>query len=296
MSVNILYGNLPPHLWETISDSVRFVAGALEECGVAVKTGVNQIDRQGVNLFLDRFYVEPNFPLQLKSSDVRYGLICTEVLTTNGGWNYGAEGDDPATFAAFELAAKNAEFVWCLLEESVEACLAINPNSAYLPYGYLPQMETLNRQLADQRDIDFLMCGIPSERRQKLVDEISAAGHEVYYPGLPIPAHLRDVLLARSRINLSLQKTSRHKIISVTRICHSVINRVPVLLEYEGPETLYTKYCLTAAPHELVGKCSDYLINTDLDVWAEERYQRLKEEMHMKTIMEKILNETLPNV
>ena len=102
--------------------------------------------------------------------------------------------------------------------------------------------------------------------------------------------------MARSRVNLSLQKSTRHKIISVTRICHSVINRVPVLLEYEGPATGYTEYCLTASPDELVEKCSQILGNTDLDVWAEERYQRMKEEMPMKSIMENLLNETLPDV
>ncbi len=295
MTVNILYGNLPPHLWETISDSVRFITGGLEECGVAVKTGVNQIDRDSVNLFLDRFYMEPNFPLQLKTGGVRYGLICTEVIAPDGTWNYGAEAEDPATVTAFDLAAKYADFVWCLLEESVEACKAINPNSAYLPYGYLPEMETVNRQPNDHRDIDFLMCGIPSERRQLLVDEITAQGHEVYYPGLPIPAHLRDSLMARSRINLSLQKSTRHKIISVTRICHSVINRLPVLLEYEGPETRYTRYCLTASPEVLVEKCGHYLTQTDLDVWAEESYQSLKEDMPMKAIMENLLNESLPD-
>ena len=154
MTVNILYGNLPTHLWETISDSVRFITGGLEECGVAVKTGVNQIDRDSVNLFLDRFYMEPNFPLQLKTGGVRYGLICTEVIAPDGTWNYGAEAEDPATVTAFDLAAKYADFVWCLLEESVEACKAINPNSAYLPYGYLPEMETVNRQPNDHRDTD----------------------------------------------------------------------------------------------------------------------------------------------
>src|SRR3990172_2016955 len=98
MSFNILYGNLKPHLWETVSDSVRFVRHALEAGGV------------------------------------RYGLVCTEAVAPDGTWNFGAEGDAPGTFAAFELAARNADFVWCLLEESVAACSAMNERTAYLPF------------------------------------------------------------------------------------------------------------------------------------------------------------------
>tara|TARA_B100001964_G_scaffold106403_1_gene118875 strand:+ start:321 stop:527 length:207 start_codon:yes stop_codon:yes gene_type:complete len=48
------------------------------------------------------------------------------------------------------------------------------------------------------------------------------------------------------------QKTDHHSIISVTRICHSVINRVPVLLEFEGAANQYTNLCITAGPGNII--------------------------------------------
>ena len=51
-------------------------------------------------------------------------MVCTEVISPNGIWNYGAERDVPGTYAAFELAVRNADFVWCMLEASLEACRA----------------------------------------------------------------------------------------------------------------------------------------------------------------------------
>ena len=292
MNVNIMLSNLKPHLWEMVADSVRFVAGALEACGAEVKIGTSQLDPDALNLFFDRFYVEPNFPTQMKMGGVKYGLICTEVIASDGTWNFGAEGNDPATFAAFELAAKNAEFVWCLLEESVEACRSINPNTAYLPFGYLKSMETLKCRTEAEKDIDLLMCGFPSNRRQKIVTELSEAGHEVYYPAMPVPTYLRDSLMERSRVNLSLQKTEGHSIISVTRICHSVINRVPVLLEHSSSSNQYTELCIMAGLGDVVpiaGKC---LAQDDLLELAEQNYQKLKTTLPMDEIMADVLENT----
>ena len=294
MNVNIMLSNLNPHLWEMMADSVRFVSCALESQGLEVRTGTSQLDPNALNLFFDRFYTEPSFPNQLKMTGVKYGLVCTEAIAPDGTWNYGAEGDDPATLAAFELAAKNAEFVWCMLEESVEACSVMNPNTAYLPFGYLRQLETIKQLPDDERDIDFLMCGLPCDRRQRLVTEISSAGHEVYYPAMPVPTYLRDALMARSRVNLSLQKTDHHSIVSVTRICHSVINRVPVLLEYTGATNAYTDLCITAGPDELIQTANDCMGDIDLATLAEQSYETLKANLPMDKIMIEILETTWP--
>ncbi|MAF46918.1 MAG: hypothetical protein QGH73_01535 [Rhodospirillales bacterium] len=293
MEFNILLGNLKPHLWEMVSDSVRFVRLALEACGANVRVGTNQLDAKAINLFFDRFYEDQNLPHQMKVAGIRYGLVCTEVLSADGIWNYGAEGGDQGEFAAFELAARNADFIWCLLEESVPACTAMNPNSAYLPFGYLPEMETLVPKPAAARDIDLLMCGFPSPRRDAIMAAFAADGRAVCYPGIPVPSHLRDALMERTRINLSLQKTEAHEIISVTRICHSVINRIPVLLETTDAEAEFAKLCLTTAPGEATRAAARYLDGTDLEAWAETRYQEFADTMPMPPIMARVLAATV---
>jgi hypothetical protein len=292
MDFNILLGNLKPHLWEMVSDSVRFVRLALEAQGASVRVGTNQLDNRAINLFFDRFYEDQNLPHQMKLAGIRYGLVCTEVLSTDGTWNYGAEGGDGAAFAAFELAARNAAFVWCLLEESVPACAAMNANTAYLPFGYLPGMETLTRAPGHSRDIDVLLCGLPSPRRDAIMREFADDGLAVCYPAMPVPAHLRDALMERSRINLSIQKTAAHEIISVSRICHSVINRVPVLLETSYGSAPLAKLCLTGMPGEAAA-AKRHLQETDLEAWAEARYQELADTMPMGATMKRVLAETL---
>ncbi len=293
MDFNILLGNLKPHLWEMVSDSVRFVRLALEAEGATVRVGTNQLDNHAINLFFDRFYEDQNLPHQMKLAGIRYGLVCTEVLSADGTWNYGAEGGDGAEFAAFELAARNAAFVWCLLEESVPACAAMNANTAYLPFGYLPGMETLRRAPAHRRDIDVLLCGLPSTRRDLIMQAFADDGLAVCYPAIPVPAHVRDALMERSRINLSIQKTDAHEIISVSRICHSVINRTPVFLETSHADTSFAKLCLTANPGDAAAAVKGHLRDTDLEAWAEARYQELKDTMPMAKPMQRVLAETL---
>jgi len=295
VNINIMLGNLKPHLWEANADSVSFVKGALEANGVTVKLGIEHLDPDAINLFFDRFYLEPDFPVKLKAAGVKYGLVCTEAIAPDGVWNYGAEKEEPETMAAFELAARNAEFVWCQLEESVDACRAMNPNSAQIRYGYLESMKGINLVPKDDRDIDLLMCGMPSPRREKIMDALAADGHRTYYPGQPVSAYIRDALMARSRLSLSLQKTDRHKIISVTRICHSVINQVPLLLETSDSDAAYAHYCLTTTGETVLDDCRAHLEGTDLDAWATERYQQLADESPMAKMTAELLDETILN-
>ena len=293
VTINIVLGNLKPQLWATNADSVSFVKGALEANGVSVKIGLDNLDPDAINLFFDRFYIEPNLPVKLKAAGIKYGIVCTEVISPQGIWNYGAEGDEPYTFAAFELAAKNAEFVWCQLAESVEACREINPNSAHLKYGYLSTMESFSRLPAVDRDIDLLMSGMPSKRREKVVEALCDAGHRTVYPGQPVPVYIRDALMARTSLNLSLQKTNKHQIVSVTRICHSVVNRVPLLLEISTSENEFARFCLTTTGEDILHDVRAFIDDTDLDVWAEDRYQQLADELPMGTLMADLLAQTI---
>jgi hypothetical protein len=293
MSINILYGNLQPHLWEPISDSIRFVRGALTANGVATRVGTNQLDPNALNLFFDRFYLEPDLPLVLKVGGVRYGLVCTESITPDGTWNYGAEGDTQDNLTAFALAVRQAEFVWCLLEQSVEYCRTLNPRTEFLPFGYLESMETLADTPWQDRDIDALLCGLPSKRRERVMDALTEQGYRTCHPGRSVPMAVRDALMERARLSLSVQKTDRHDIVSVARISHSVINRVPLLLETADIENRFAKYCLVAAPGTVADIAARHLGETDLEAWARARYDEFKAEMPMASIMRRVFDATV---
>ncbi len=271
MSFNILFGNLKPHLWETVSDSVRIVRYALDAVGMETRVGTNQLDPNAINLFFDRFYDDPTLPVQMKAGGVRFGIVCTEMIGLDGTWNFGAEGDQPGVAAAFELAARHADFVWCFQERALPACRALNPHSAYLPLGYLEAIDTLADTPWSGRDIDVLLCGLPSPRRDAISAAFTERGIRTCYPGIPVPMVVRDALMERARINLSVQKTDRHDVVSVTRISHSITNRVPLLLETADLDNPFTKYCLVAEPGTAIETAARHLRETDLEAWAKAR-------------------------
>ena len=175
----------------------------------------------------------------------------------------------------------------------MEVCREINPNSAHLKYGYLSTMESFSRLPAVDRDIDLLMSGMPSKRREKLVAALCDAGHRTVYPGQPVPVYVRDALMARTSLNLSLQKTNKHQIVSVTRICHSVVNRVPLLLEISTSENEFARFCLTTTGEDIFHDVRAFIDDTDLDMWAEDRYQQLADELPMGTLMADLLAQTI---
>ncbi|MAV88691.1 MAG: hypothetical protein CMM67_10660 [Rhodospirillaceae bacterium] len=293
MIINIELNNLKPHLWGMLSDTIDFVRIALEECGIKVKVGVNQLKPDILNLFFDHFDTNPSLPLKMKILKIKYGLVCTEVLSVDGIWNSGAEGRTKSSVVNFQIAAENAEFVWCLFEESVEACRKFNPNTIFLPIGFLERLKpNYNLRNKEDLDIDFLMCGVPTAHRKGVTDALKSRGHNVSYFNQPIPVYLRNSLMQRSQINLSIQKTCRHRIISMTRICHSVINRIPVLLEYSGPANIYSDLCLVAGSDEFVDKAEFFLNEIDLFDLANEKYKYLEKHLPMKSIMKEVINRT----
>ena len=66
MKINIEVNNLKPHLWGMLSDTIDFIRIALEECGIQVMVGVNQIKPDILNLFFDQFDTNPSLPLKMK--------------------------------------------------------------------------------------------------------------------------------------------------------------------------------------------------------------------------------------
>jgi hypothetical protein len=121
---------------------------------------------------------------------------------------------------------------------------------------------------------------------------LAAQGHRTCYPGMAVPLTVRDMLMERSRLSLSVQKTDRHDIVSVTRISHSVINRVPLLLETADTDNRFVKYCLAAEPGTVAQTAARHLRETDLEAWARARYEEFKAEMPMAPAMRRVLDAT----
>lgn len=301
MKFNLSFGNgfvpgLTAHQIFTMlssgTDMVRFIRYALEDGGHRVSVNRTYVDSSAVNLFFERFRIPEN-ALELRRRGYRYGLICTEPLTTEGQYNpfeYDAEASRLA-YESFAISVQNAEFVWYLLESAGPLCKKLNPNSHFFPFGFVSDYAELSAPAAREFQIDFFISGQISEHRQAVAQELQRRGFVVELTAFE-PTFIRDSVLERSRATLSIQKSARHAIFSITRVHHAIMNRVPIIVEYEGPPIYLASYCLVAPPTAFLDVCTDFAKRGNVAAHAQAMYDRLQREMPMKPVMEKLVRDS----
>jgi hypothetical protein len=284
------------HLFKQLSvmaDLSDFLRAALEDCGHLVSVGVGDARKDAINIYFEWFLKSPQYSEMLKVTGRRFGIICTELLTEDRRYSPFDHDVDRSRmiFENFARDARFADFVWCLMEESVPICRAINPNSHFLPLGFVERSKRLAPRDPADCYIDFLMSGVLNQRRADFVAALTRSGYRALAVGLQ-PEHIRDSLLECARVSLSIQKTDAHQIFSFGRINHALVNKIPLVLEYDGPTTYLSKYCRAASPANYLDACIEFLKQGSPTTSAAELYDAFRREMPMRPIMEALLADT----
>jgi hypothetical protein len=272
--------------------AIRFFRLALEAHGHKVDASMRYVDPNAINIFFEHFR-SAEVATELKRRGVRYGLICTEPLDTDDQYNpfEFAPTVARANYESFATAAANAEFVWYLLENAKTACLRLNPNSHFFPYGHVAGYAELRDPARREYVCDFHISGQETERRNGVANELRKRGFVVASSGFE-PEFIHNSMLERARATLSIQKSDGHNIFSITRVHHAIMNRAPVLVEYDGPVSYLSPYCTAAAPARFIDACAEFVKRTDLAVHAQTMYDRFAHEMAMAPILSGILRDT----
>jgi hypothetical protein len=305
MRFNLAFGNmLEPGKYLTtdffyhlskFGDQARFLQRALEELGHEVTVNDTFVDKDAINLFWERFYYNKprDFPTFFKENGYRYGLICTEPLTTEGLYNpfEFPENVARAAYNGFAHDASHAEFVWYLCEEAAAICRKINPNSHFLPFGHVSGYAELDDPTKRRYTRDFIQTGLPLQRRQDVLEELAKRGWSIRHPGL-VPDYIRVSMMGASRIVLSIQKTASHSVFSIARVYHAIMNRVPIIVEYDGPPQYLAPYCICAPSSSLVEICCEQARRSDLPQYAQDTFDRFARELPMRSLMEQLLRDT----
>lgn len=271
---------------------LRFFRLAFENLGHQFSATMRYVDPKSINIFVERFLF-PEDAIKLKRLGYRYGLICTEPLDVPGLYNTFEFSEDVAraNYEAFAISAQNAEFVWYLLDSARNACLSLNPNSHHLRYGHVPGYAELGDPAKRDPICDFYVSGAPTERRESRVNELRARGF-VVAGGDFEPEVIHTNMLGRARATLSIQKTAAHSIFSVSRIHHAISNRVPILVEYDGPETYMSPYCLSAPPRSFIDAAAALVSRRDLPAHAQTMHDKMAKEIPMADILSTLLRNT----
>ena len=275
-------------------DMVMYVCRSLEELGHRVTINRSYVDKDAINLFLERFYGDPDQPAALRRNGYKWGLITPEQLLTDGLYNPFEFGEAKArqVFQEFAGAARAADFVWYLMEEAGPVCRSVNPNSHFLPFGFVEKFGQLGDPASRRYVTDFNITGLPTERRLSILESLKALGFRVSSCHAE-PDYIRLSMMESARMTLSVQKSLKHQIFSPGRVPHAIMNRVPILVEYDGPPSYLAKYCAVAPPDDFVAACTEFAKRQDLPQLAQRFYDRFAAEMPMRPIMERVLEASL---
>jgi tetratricopeptide (TPR) repeat protein len=131
-------------------------------------------------------------------------------------------------------------------------------HAAHVPVGYIPEMTRIVPQ--KNPDIDVLFYGCINDRRQQVLDDLSAAGVKVEAL-FGIYGQERDAYIARSKIVLNMHFYEA-KVFEIVRVSYLLANRAFVISEQGSnpEEEAYFADGVVFTPYEnLVQSCLDYL-------------------------------------
>ncbi|MDL2336325.1 MAG: hypothetical protein QFE16_00640, partial [Pseudomonadota bacterium] len=245
-----------------IGDTVLFLKNALQDCGHTASIS-HRIVPGVVNVVMEHFVEEAHIRplLEGRVAGARFILIGTEPVvggTFNGGiagnhWHYGNRDYWKLRFEMFSVAAGLADAIWVLAESMVPAYTALFPDVPvrFLPHGHVNNFATVQQRPESERDIDFYFSGSLTEHRKRILAVLGQFG-QVACNEQSTPEYLRQDMLSRAKVCLSLRLSPNNDIPSVSRMHFHLQNRSFLLHEAYALPCPLDPFVLQAPSADLV--------------------------------------------
>jgi hypothetical protein len=277
-------------LMATSADALReadpfleYFCAAISKCGHEIRVSVNEIRPDSINILPDGYYTRELVDALVAEKtrrNIRMGLMATE-LYADGGIPYAHDGlvvasrDGPAAVEALRKRMEalyylvpKLDFVWCLVERSVDEFRRYCSNTHYFPRGHTHSVPAALRRYA--KDIDVIFFGKATAHRRMLVEQIEKAGCGVAafgadFPRGHLPDHLLGPMLGRAKIGLNL--TFTHKValdidprfLSVVRVARMLERDLCVVSEAIPLDNPYEPYMVNAPAEAIAQTCQRLL-------------------------------------
>ncbi|MDE2437529.1 MAG: methyltransferase domain-containing protein, partial [Sphingomonadales bacterium] len=178
--------------------------------------------------------------------------------------------------------------VWDYSKRNIEMLRAMGiSNVRHLALGHVPEIERIP---SAPRDIDVLFYGSMNPRRQRIIDELRAAGLAVTAV-FGIYGAERDALIARSRIVLNVHFYDS-KIFEIVRVSYLLANGACVVSE-AGNDAMEQDYAdvVAFAPYDgLVARCRELLADPQARAALADRGRELMRSLPQEAFLALLLN------
>ena len=284
-----------------IADTVLFLKNALQDCGHTACISPTIVANH-LNIVMEHFVDEVNLRALLDghAAGARYALIGTEPIiggSFNGGieashWHYSNTPYWKQRFDGFKVAARLADAIWVLSQDMLAGYTELFPDLPvrFLPHGYVNDFATVRQRPEADRDIDFFFSGSITAYRKRILDTLSQT-HRVVCIHQETPEYLRQDLLSRSKVCLSLRLSPSNAIPSVSRMHFHLQNRSFLLHEAYELSCPLDPFVLQTPSEDLIPWALAALELPNRRELANDLHERFKAALPMAELLPPLLGE-----
>jgi hypothetical protein len=270
----------------TLHDMMEWLIAGLTDLDHEVTVG-NMIAPNAINIIWENFF----------DGDIRifdeqrftFGLIATEIPTGHT-FNWLDDEPWPTRRRCFDQIAPRAAFIWSMIEEPIQLY------SRWAPAGFL-EMGFSERVLDDvflqEPEFDFGFYGLSiSPYRGQMLEKLKAH-FSIAVPDRFLRGRELNKFIASFKVGLCLKHMPDWPVASPCRLSRLLHAKRGAVVEYvpvqTGPSAFVT---MANRDQDFASLCLD-CVRGPWKPRAEEAYERFRAAMPMKTIMERLLDETV---
>jgi hypothetical protein len=230
---------------KTLADFSEALRTAISDLGCVAHYTPATVAENATNIFLDSCLIQ-DWSLVPRNS-ILYNL---EQLGSGSPLASEAYIEKLSRHEVWDYSLKNIEY---LKQRGIH-------HAKYVPIGFCRSL--CRPPLVLQQDIDVLFYGAPSERKQRICDEIQRFARLVFVTG--VYGEELWKLVARAKIVLNLHSYSTN-IFEAVRVSYLLANKKAVLSEVNADTDLPAHYvgAICSAPYELIPEVSMRLLQNE---------------------------------
>jgi len=251
-------------------DTIRYLCYSLEDAGYDCCINRNLLMNDRINIIVGLHLINDMSVVDQIIRYRNYIVLQTELVTDKVF--QGAVSQEHLREVQLPVL-RNARAVWTGIESSVAHLRELGVNARFILYGYNERMEEIRHKR--HKDIDFLFFGSITRHRARMLGELKQKGGNVVTI-FDDPYLYRNDLIARTRVNLSLNQGPDMVQFSGSRVIYLLNNRCIVVAERSAGQERFEKCFFHAPEDEWADLCLETVRRSDLDKVAEEFYEEFR--------------------
>lgn len=264
-------------------DFILMLKYSLESLGHHVILSGAKVKENHINILIGGYFLPSNAVKFLLDNKFQYINVGTEMLT---GRMLNHSSDKTDFEGAYLPLMRGAFGLWDGGMENMEGYASLGLEAHFMRLAYVPELDEIQHK--QDKDLDFYLFGMGSERRNRVINEIHKAGFVGEYDH-SCPYFLRNDRIARAKVQLNIKQDDKFSHVNTMRVCYLANNRCYTLSEVENDPVGYLSYAdSTETLVDDIGEAVEY------GNWKHkaEHYAEEYRKITMKSVMEELLEKT----